>query len=660
MQQRTVHLRSLSGWGLVGGAAMLLVGCAQTPQTAEQVPASQSVAEVAPPVIAAEPVETVAAAEAEPQPQSENLVDATPKRLVQAARYGEVSLLNYLLDGGMDINSKDAYGDTALIAAAGNGRAVIVKLLLDRGAKINLTNDEAHTALMSAAARGDYELVHTLIGAGADVNVKNNQGETALFLATQYGHPSTVKVLLNAAANPNLQNTIPANKANSGFTPLMYAATHGLTREAVDWSAVTQLLLENGANPNLNNTHGESALVFARNRQDEVIVALLKQAGAKDDQAYVGLSPDEALIKAARLGDSIKGKQLLSNGANVNAVDRNGVTPLLAAAHEGRLPLIEQLVTAGAEINFVPLGLREFAMSRSSAPLSERELMAAASRGDTALIAAGRAGHIEVVDYLLQHDAKFDVANRQGEVVLFIAAAQGDQVLVKKLLDHGADANSLEQGNRASHLSLARSAMGRDSVLIRAAQQGHLEVVRLLLGAGADVNHRGFMGRTALYSAVENGRMGVAGVLLEQGANAGQASMAGITPVMEAAKSGNPRLIQALLDKGADINIIERPELGYASDTDGSAGMTALMFAARGGHQAAVELLLKAGAQATVTNANGKRAVDEARDNGYDNVVQLFNSGNAVTAQTTVNKDSVKMSGDSSNSELVVRKYQSK
>ncbi len=640
--RRTVHLKSLSAWGLLSSAALLLIGCATSQPLAQQTPVSERVAEVVPAMDESAAANAVAPSSTETQTatqSSSTLVDATPQRLILAARYGEETVLNYLLDGGMDVNSRNPYGDTALIAAAGNGRSAIVQQLLARGAKINLTNDEAHTALMSAAARGDYQLAHLLIGAGASVDDKNNQGETALFLATQYGHLSTVKVLLNAAANPNLKNTIPANKPNSGFTPLMYAATHGLTSEVVDWPGITQLLLENGANPNINNTHGESALVYARNKRDSTIMALLKQAGAKDDQAYVGLSPDEALVKAARLGDSYKGKQLLANGANVNYVDRNGVTPLLAAAHEGHLALLQQLVEAGAEINFVPLGLREFAMSRSSAPLSERELMAVASRGDTALIAAGRAGRIESVAYLLDHGARFDVTNRQGELVLFIAATQGNYALVKTLLDHGADANSQEPEGRSNHLSLVKDAMGRDSVLTRAAQQGHLEVVKLLIEAGADVNHRGVMGKTALYVAVENGRMNVASALLEKGANAGQANAAGITPVMEAAKSGNYQLIQALLDKGADVNVIERPELGYASNAAGGGGMTALIFAARGGHQAAVATLLKAGAQTTVTNANGKRAVDEASDNGYDNVVQLFTGGAAGRAVTAIRSE---------------------
>jgi ankyrin repeat protein len=165
------------------------------------------------------------------------------------------------------------------------------------------------------------------------------------------------------------------------------------------------------------------------------------------------------------------------------------------------------------------------------------------------------------------------------------------------------------------------------------------------------------MGKSALYVAVENGRMNVATLLLDKEGSAGQANVVGITPLMEASRSGNYRLIQTLLEKGADINVIQRPELGYTSDANGGSGMTALMFAARGGHQAAVAVLINAGAQTTVTNAGGKRAVDEAADNGYDNIVQLFShgSGNAVTAQVLVTESAPEKS---SSDNVTVYKYQ--
>ena len=263
MQHDTCKTLKLTGWALLGTLfGFALGGCSgkelakesvePAPETTaaaagqqEMIPVQQEVTEVA---------EEVSADSA--------LIDPSPERLVLAARYGQASAVNYLLDGGMDVNAKDAYGNTALIAAASNDQTEMVEALLARGANVNAANKKELTALMGAAVRGDYELVHRLIGAGADVNAKNNDGETALFMAVQYGHYTAAKVLLNGGANPNLRNTARANLPNSGYTPLIYSATHGLTKEQIDWAELAKLLLENGANPNLTSTHGETALDF--------------------------------------------------------------------------------------------------------------------------------------------------------------------------------------------------------------------------------------------------------------------------------------------------------------------------------------------------------------------------------------------------------------
>lgn len=613
------------GFGLLGSAVFLAACASSNPKALVQ-----------PPAPVAQPHEAVSVIVAPAVKVSESAsgaVDVTPDRLVSAARYGQTGVVNYLLDAGVPVNARNAYGDTPLIAAAGNGHLALVEMLLKRGADINSANGLGISPLMSAAARGDYQLVHTLISEGAEVDALNSQGETAIFMAVQYGHLSAVRVLLNAAAKLNIKNTVRVNESNSGFTPLMYAATHGLTRDPVDWPAMVKLLLNGGADPNITNAHAESALVFAHNQKDSAIVSILLQAGAKDTQAYAGLNVDDALIKAARLGNTYMAEQVLDGGANVNYIDDSGVTPLLAAAYEGHLKLVKMLLKKAADVNFVTLGLRQFAMSKSHAPLNIRDLMAAASRGDTALIAAGRRGHIRVVEYLLERGAQIDLPNRHGEVVVFVAAANGDNELLRLLLDNGADANAAEFDNRSNQLSLAKSTMGRDSVLMRAVQRGHLDVARTLVDAGADVNYRGFMGKTALYNAVENGRLNIVQYLISQNANVNTASFAGITPLMEAAKTGSLRLTEVLIDTDANVNAIERPELGFTNQGDGSAGMTALMFASRGGHREVVEALLAAHAQVTVRNANGKLAVDEARDSGYEGIARLLSGapGGAVS-----------------------------
>lgn len=553
--------------------------------------------------------------------------NVSPERLVLAARYGQIDLVQYLLTADVPVNARDAYGNTALIAAAGNGHRQVVEYLLEHGANVQAQNKEEFSPLMTAAASGHYELVHHLLEMGAEVNMVNNQGESALFLAVQYGHMSAVKVLLTAGANPNLANTLPANRQEGGFTPLMYVASHGLTTAEVAWPDFAKVLLDNGANPNQENIHGETALVFARRKNDDAMQTLLMSSGAKDTQAYVRLSPDEALLKAAKLGDLYKSQQLLPAQANVNYVDRNGVTPLLAAAHLGHLALVKILLEHGAEVNFVPSGLRQFAMSKSHAPLSEREMMQVASRGDTALLAAARAGHADVVTYLLDHKAQIELANRQGETALIVVASQGDLGLVQRLLDAGANANTLilEKRHRA-HTRMAAPIMGRDSVLIAAAKTGHVAVAEALLTSGADVNLRGEGGRTALFHAAKGGHVALVDTLLAHGADAGINTLGGTSVLMVAAQRGQHDIVSALLSHGAQVNAIERPELGFEAQASNE-GMTALMYAARHGHAMVVEQLLSAGAMARVSNNLGKRALDEALDNGHEQVVKMLDPG---------------------------------
>ena len=402
---------------------------------------------------------------------------------------------------------------------------------------------------------------------------------------------------------------------------------------------MAQLLIANGANPNLSSRHGDAALNLARSSGNAEVVAVLKKAGAKDDKAYSGLNLDETLLKAARLGDYIKVKQVLANGANPNFSDRNGVTPLLAAAHTGSSSSLKMLLAANVEVNFVPSGLRQFALSKSHAPLNERELMEFASRGETALNAAVRQGHTEEAYFLLSNGARIDLANRHGEAPLFIAVTAGDVEMVKMLLERGANPNSVEQDNRRNRLALAKHAMGKNSVLIAAVQKGYLDVARLLVEAGADVDYRGFMGKTAVYVAVENGRRTQLQYLLDQKVDVNITSLAGISPLMEAAKLGNRRLVADLLGSTARVNMIEQPELGFARETQGgsSSGMTALMFAARGGHDDVVDQLLQAGAEINIHNANGEDAQAIASAAGYDEIVEMLSLGarqNSVTLST--------------------------
>lgn len=120
------------------------------------------------------------------------------------------------------------------------------------------------------------------------MNARNNRGETALFPAVQYGNLRLTETLLAAGANPNVANTLPISAGDSGYTPLMYAAKHGLLAADGPWLAITDALLAKGADPNASNTHGHTPLNIAERNQYADIAHSLKQAGARRKRSMPG------------------------------------------------------------------------------------------------------------------------------------------------------------------------------------------------------------------------------------------------------------------------------------------------------------------------------------------------------------------------------------
>src|SRR5579871_3603482 len=118
-----------------------------------------------------------------------------------AARYGNIVVLRFMLSRGVDINSADSYGKTALIRASHGGHIQAVNLLLEHGAEVNRTDKYKQTALMCAIKqslncweqRERYnETVKALVSAGADMHLRDAQGRTALLLAAMEGSTEAV------------------------------------------------------------------------------------------------------------------------------------------------------------------------------------------------------------------------------------------------------------------------------------------------------------------------------------------------------------------------------------------------------------------------------------------------------------------------------------
>ena len=229
------------------------------------------------------------------------------------------------------LNARGPEGSTPFMYAVLYTGAPTLESLLKQGADPNKRNDANATALMWAAT--DLEKTRLLAAHGADVNARSSDMRTPLMIAARRpGNTAAVEFLLERGANPN-PNAHPAVESS----PLIEAATAG---DAVS----LELLLGRGAEV---KDAGEPALEMAVDVRCSKCVALL---AAKDlgREAY-----SVALPNIAALGDVNAVRLMLDRGANVNAVDPLGRTPLMYAAASDLLPLdeVKLLVERGADIN---------------------------------------------------------------------------------------------------------------------------------------------------------------------------------------------------------------------------------------------------------------------------------------------------------------------
>ena len=163
----------------------------------------------------------------------------------------------------------------------------------------------------------------------------------------------------------------------------------------------------------------------------------------------------DELLKAAKIGDNSTVQRLLSQGANVNAKDKDGYTALIWASEEGRVNVVQTLLDRGADVNAKEnrygvnaLMLASYrghtdvvrALLERGADINAKDL----ETGDTALMAASEQGHTDVVQVLLANGAEVNVKDTNGETALSLATRKGYDEIVKLLHQHGTVKNSVK------------------------------------------------------------------------------------------------------------------------------------------------------------------------------------------------------------------------
>lgn len=225
---------------------------------------------------------------------------------------------------------------------------------------------------------------------------------------------------------------------------------------------------------------------------------------------------------------------------------------------------------------------------------------------------------------------------------LVIAAENGNVEEVQRAIDLGVNVNEMVD------LADSKSESFRGTALIGASMNGHVEVVKLLIGQQAEVNLPDSQGRTALFHAVTQGHAEVAATLLDSGADP-NVNPPGPTLLYNAAKLGKELIVQRLLRHGANVISTDYPPLIVAAEaghskivellldyradvnaTDGD-GNTALHLAASQGHVYAVKRLLAKQANPALTNRYRETPLEMALSNEQKTVAEdLLNAGTPV------------------------------
>jgi len=405
-----------------------------------------------------------------------------------AVRENDTRAVQLLIRAGANVKAASRYGITPLSLAATNGNAAVIQALIKAGADPNAVLPDGETVLMTAARAGNPASVRALLLAGAYVNAREkSQEQTAVMWAAMEDNGEAVRVLAEGGADLNATSKVlqfpefkwitsgmvSTSLPRGGWTPLMYA-----TRQNAP--AAARALIESGADPNLTDPEGSTALMLAIvNTHFDLAAMLVDEGVALNVADSTGMTALYAAVDVHTLGPMLSRpvpkltdkldasdvvKALLAKGANPNprlkrpilgrhhdsgdASLGEGTTPLMRAAKSNDVKLMRMLLDGGANPALTQKDYTNALMiaasgsgrpSEYAAPPSEAAALDAVklcvekavdvnafnANGQTALhLAAGR-GADSIVRFLAERGAALTLKNKQGRTPLEVAMGQG-------------------------------------------------------------------------------------------------------------------------------------------------------------------------------------------------------------------------------------------
>ena len=567
-------------------------------------------------------------------------VNATGERhgtpLCVAALRGREIVVEALLSERACVNAPGGWLGSAMHAASFGGSLNLVEKLMEKGASATVVrrvryrfavglqmlrggddkDDEAKVELEGqpihvAAFMGHAALVDKLLSLGACIEATadlraifsqtcwSTTGMTPLLYAVGGCRSDTVCLLLSRGANPNASSK--TEKADA-ITALMSAA---LTREP-DPHVVLTALLEGGARPDVQNAHGETALMYAAWRGHVDCVRTLVH-----HKTSIGIQNSEgktALHHACSNGEAETVQVLLALGADFQRLDqwgRSAVEVAAIAGGTGRTECVRTLV------------------EQHGSPHHERSAMQGAPRSATKI------GREEITRMIVEAGVHvYHYGDKDFLTVLMLVACKNQGDAVRMLITLSADPvlayvgedplRALKAADRIPKDSSERKFLQKHCLGLNAfhmaAWGGHADAIQAFIESGVDIDVQSPEGLTPLMFAMLAGDVETMHMLIKKGVNAYAEDIDGHNVLHLASRLDYGTIVADLLSTGIDINIPDRE------------GLTPLVNAIQGSNQNqghAIEVLVDHKADLPASYG-GDNALELATAHGNSNIVQIL------------------------------------
>lgn len=370
--------------------------------------------------------------------------------LVDAIKHGFEEIAIHLMDNGADVNL--CGGDMPLAAAVSGRQLRVAEKLLKKGADADFTVTEELDSVMTLAAKqSDLPMLKMLHQLGCYLHHKDKKGMTCLHIAAKNDDFEMAKYLVEHGSKVNV-------RTKDDEAPLHWAAYVGS-------DSVANYLMDHGADTQHRTFDGDSVLLAATKKcSDETFKRILASGWNKDDRNDRGNVPLLDVIKAGSLE---KTKALVEAGGDINVSTGKsnayiqGIA-LNEAIDAKSLPIVEYLLNRGADVE--QLG----------------------KHNQTPLLLAIEKNEMTIADRLIKHGAninyEFELSDELSTISPLLHRVLGNIDAVRFAIKNGVDIDKVDgNGNTALH---------------RAAGDGHVKTVELLLYAGADYRIENNKGRS--------------------------------------------------------------------------------------------------------------------------------------------------------------------